>query len=193
MCTGCKKTKSLACFHKNRAEPDGHQKYCKECRADKKRVPHTHTTYTRVRNGKTQVVTRRVDSHGLSKSDPLYKVWCGMRRRCYETTAKNYRWYGGKGVQVHPDWHDFLTFRQWAYANGYAKGLELDRVDSDGNYEPGNCRWRTKKANLRNRDLVWDDGLDKALVAFAASQDRNPYDVIEEAVRRFLSAEGGDA
>jgi len=145
-------------------------------------------TFTRVRDGKTQVVTRAIRNHGQSKT-PLYRQWKAMVRRCEAPAAHNYRWYGAKGVRVCPEWrNDFLVFKAWAEANGYVRGLEVDRMDADGDYEPGNCRYRTKKANIRDRDLGWSDELDEKLVATAHALGVSPYDLIRIAVEEYLSA-----
>ena len=144
-------------------------------------------TYTRVRNGKTQVVNRTVKAHGESRT-PLYRQWKAMVRRCESPAAHNYKWYGGKGVRVCPEWrNDFLAFKAWAEAHGYVRGLEIDRIESDGDYEPGNCRYRTKKANIRDRDLAWSDDLDAKLVAKALDLGISPYDLIRIAVEEYIS------
>jgi hypothetical protein len=115
-------------------------------------------------------------------------MWKAMVRRCEAPTAHNYRWYGGKGVRVCPEWRtDFLSFKAWAEDNGYVHGLELDRIDADGPYSPTNCRYRTKKANIRNRDLEWDDQLDIQLVTAANRLGISPYTLIRNAVEEYLS------
>ena len=112
-----------------------------------------------------------------------------MVRRCESPKAHNYRWYGAKGVRVCPAWRtDFMAFRDWALVNGYVRGLELDRIDSDSHYCPENCRWITKKSNIRNRDLFWDDDLDARIIALAKKAGINPYELIRLAVEDYLSA-----
>lgn len=147
-------------------------------------------TYTRVRNGKTQVVTRRRRAYEAGhKNDPTYGIWTAMKQRCSDPGADNYKWYGGKGVVVCPEWLDYVVFRNWAYANGYAPGLELDRKDSDGNYCADNCQWMTKKRNLRNRDLAWSDEVDQALITRAKEMGVSPYEIIRRAVESYLGSE----
>jgi hypothetical protein len=142
--------------------------------------------YNRTRNGKVQEVTRTVKAHGQSKT-PLYRQWKAMVRRCESPTAHNYRWYGAKGVSICPEWRaDFLAFKSWADLHGYSHGLELDRIDSDGDYAPGNCRYITKKANIRNRDLGWSDELDAKLIQASVDRGISPYDFIQEAVEAYL-------
>ena len=73
---------------------------------------------------------------------PLYKVWDGMKYRCYSPNAPQYHNYGSRGITMCDEWHkSYRAFRDWAISNGYQPGLSLDRIDNDGNYEPSNCRW----------------------------------------------------
>jgi len=82
----------------------------------------------------------------------LYRVWCDMRRRCRDEWRYNYKDYGGRGIRVCDEWDkDYIPFREWAISNGYEKGLQLDRKQNGGNYEPSNCHWTTSTFNNRNR------------------------------------------
>ncbi len=90
-------------------------------------------------------------THGESKTR-LYKIWVYMRKRCYNTNSSNYANYGGRGICVCDAWNDsFENFRDWAVNNGYSDDLSIDRIDVNGNYEPGNCRWVTGVAQANNR------------------------------------------
>jgi hypothetical protein len=73
-----------------------------------------------------------------------------------------------------------------AIENGYVRGLELDRKNSDEDYSPENCRWITKKTNIRNRDLFWSEELDGQVVLKAKELGIDPYELIERAVREYL-------
>ena len=89
-------------------------------------------------------------THGLSRH-PLYSRWRIMIRRCHNENNDNYKYYGGRGIRVCDEWRNSLEqFYKWGIDNGWKDGLELDRIDTNGNYEPSNCRWVTKKINGNN-------------------------------------------
>jgi hypothetical protein len=78
-----------------------------------------------------------------------------MIARCENKKGAQYHDYGGRGISVCSEWRDsFQAFYDWAYANGYEKGLEIDRKDNDGGYLPENCRWITKVRNVNNTSRV---------------------------------------
>ena len=90
-------------------------------------------------------------THGMSKTK-LYKVWLSMKRRCYDSNHENYSYYGGRGITVCDDWlKSFENFRYWAINNGYSDDLTIDRIDTNGNYEPQNCRWIPFRDQVKNR------------------------------------------
>lgn len=78
-----------------------------------------------------------------------YNTWDNMIQRCENENRREYKWYGARGIKVCPQWHDFATF--FADMGERPKGLTLDRVNNDGNYEPGNCRWATSEEQAANR------------------------------------------
>lgn len=94
-------------------------------------------------------------THGMSNTS-LYGKWLGMKARCYNTNSDRYAAYGGRGITVCDEWlNDFMPFHDFAYANGYSKGLTIDRIDEDGDYSPSNCQFisgrdNTSKANKHN-------------------------------------------
>ena len=103
-----------------------------------------------------------------------------MKQRCQNPKCKAYNNYGARGIKVCEEWQQFEPFLAWALANGYKKGLDLDREDNDGNYEPSNCRWISRRQNTNNRrntiriavdgvtlpDTIWAEriGVDRALI-----------------------------
>jgi ribosomal protein L37AE/L43A len=90
----------------------------------------------------------------------LYEVWKMMIRRCRDGNIPTYKYYGGRGIKVCEKWRkNFANFRDWALSNGYGEGLQIDRIDNDGGYEPNNCRFVTNAENKRNQSttkLDWD-------------------------------------
>lgn len=89
-------------------------------------------------------------SHGKQPAR-LYRIWSNMKSRCTNPNADNYSFYGGRGIMVCTEWRDdFIPFRDWAIANGYADNLTLDRIDNDGDYCPSNCRWETHLRQCNN-------------------------------------------
>lgn len=75
-----------------------------------------------------------------------------MYCRCYYPTTNGYQRYGGRGIKMCDEWiNEPESFYTWSINNGYKKGLTIDRIDVNGNYEPSNCRWVTKEAQDNNR------------------------------------------
>lgn len=74
-----------------------------------------------------------------------------MRQRCNDKNCPSYKYYGARGIKICKKWNDYKTFEEWAMNNGYTEELTLDRINVNGNYEPSNCRWATKKEQSNNR------------------------------------------
>ena len=81
----------------------------------------------------------------------LHNSWRGMVQRCTYPKNNRYQNYGGRGIVVCEEWKKFPNFVEWALKNGYQEGLTIERVDSNGNYEPSNCRWATYKDQNNNK------------------------------------------
>ena len=93
-------------------------------------------------------------THG-KRNTRLYSIWNHMKTRCRTKSYHAFRHYGGRGIRVCDEWlNDFQAFYDWAMANGYRDDLSIDRIDSDGNYSPDNCRWSTMAEQNKNKRVA---------------------------------------
>lgn len=97
-----------------------------------------------------KIKTKKYEKHG-KKDSRIYSIWASMLQRCKNPNDISYSLYGNKGISVCEDWEYFINFDEWAMSNGYQEDLSIDRIDSNGNYEPSNCRWVSMKVQQRNR------------------------------------------
>lgn len=89
----------------------------------------------------------------------LYRIWKGMKNRCYNPNVPSYKNYGGCGIRVCDEWQQYKAFRDWALNHGYSEDLTIERKDYDGMYEPSNCEWIPRpdqgKNTSRNRYIEY--------------------------------------
>lgn len=96
--------------------------------------------------------------HGHARArdhHPLFDLWVLMKTRCYNKKYRAYHRYGGRGIAVYNDWmHNYPAFYDWAIQAGWVRGLDLDRENNDGDYEPSNCRFVAHVINIQNSTVA---------------------------------------
>lgn len=123
-----------------------------------------------INSGPKPAISERLTTHGQSKT-PIYKVWAAMLARCSNATNPAYCNYGGRGISVCERW---LKYENFIADMGHRPSDKhsIERINNDGNYEPTNCKWATKKEqcnNMRtNRFLVFN-GESKTMSQWAES------------------------
>lgn len=122
-----------------------------------------------------KVIREAMTTHGLSKTR-LYRVWAGIKNRCYNPRAENYKYYGAKGVTMCDEWkNDFLSFRDWALNNGYDESAKtqvctVDRINCGKSYSPNNCRIAnhvTQCNNQTSNRIFTYNGTSKSMAEWA--------------------------
>ena len=105
-------------------------------------------------------------SHGMSHS-ALYRKWAAIKRRCYCKSVRSYKDYGARGIKMCEEWErSSSAFIKWALENGYEEGLTIERINNDGDYCPGNCKWipfTEQQGNRRNCVKIEYNGKTKNL------------------------------
>ena len=77
--------------------------------------------------------------------------WDSMKARCLNQNSQDYHRYGGRGISICEEWMDFEKFYEWSIKSGFEEKLTIERKDVNGNYEPSNCEYTTRKEQARNR------------------------------------------
>lgn len=123
---------------------------------------------------------------------PLYGTWFQMIARCENPNSKHYDRYGGRGIKVCEEWHDFWKFAEWSNSvGGRPQGYTLDRINNDGNYEPSNCRWadwRTQKTNTSANVFLEYNGAIKTTIEWAEEFKIHPH-TLQNRIKRGWSIE----
>jgi len=127
-------------------------------------------------------------THNLSKTR-IYRIYKGMKQRCLNKKNPAYKYYGGRGIVICKEWlNDFKLFHKWAEKNHYSELMTIDRINSDGNYEPSNCRWvsyHKQQNNKRNSFFITVDG-EKLTVAEWAEKKKTKQQTLYDKFYRIL-------
>jgi len=115
-------------------------------------------------------ISKKVNTkHGMYEKR-LYRIWCGIKGRCFNPNNTAYHNYGGRGITICEEWLDFKNFYDWAIKNEYKDNLTIERIDVNGNYGPSNCTWATmteQKQNTRKAKRIEFNGQAKTLRQWA--------------------------
>jgi hypothetical protein len=114
--------------------------------------------------------TENITKHG-QRHTIVYRKWLAMMDRCRNPNADKYMYYGGRGIEVCQEWHQPINFLRWAKGK-WRKGLEIDRIDTNGDYTPENCRFVTRLENIINRRVMHTSETGYAGVSFNKRQRR---------------------
>lgn len=133
----------------------------------------------------------RARKHG-NRDSRLYTIWNNMKARCLNPNSTSFKNYGDKGINICDEWVDsFESFYNWAIQNNYTDELTLDRIDSNGNYNPDNCRWSTMKKQQNNRgnnNILVYEGIEHTVAEWSKITGI-PYDTLWKRIKEGWSIE----
>lgn len=137
---------------------------------------------------------KRSTKHGMKRrmsSNKIYSTWQNVKQRCLDKSAPHYAEYGARGITICEEWQtDFQAFFDYVSKLEHfnEEGYTLDRINNDGNYEPGNVRWATRKEQTRNRRItaMVDYKGETISLADAAERSGINYDALRERYRKGL-------
>lgn len=124
----------------------------------------------------------------------LSRIFSGLKVRCYNSKNKDYPLYGGRGIKLCDEWNNreiavhtsrnctkgFIAFKKWALENGYSDELTLDRIDTNGDYSPDNCRWvsmQVQNNNRRDNHYITYQGKTQSLAEWCRELNLNYYKI----------------
>ena len=131
------------------------------------------------------VCSAKARTHGESKCAPEYKSWSSIKARCYRSNHVYFKHYGGRGILMCDRWRDSYEAFLEDMGRKPSPKHSVDRIDNDGNYEPGNCKWSTMKEqsrNTRHNSLLTIKGRTMSAIEWAEEVGIN-YNTLQRRVR----------
>lgn len=153
-------------------QPSESKGFCRAC-------AYMYVANKRVKHGESP-------NHG-KKASRLYTIWANMRSRCNNPNAQSYAYYGARGIKVCPKWDEYSEFKKWAHATGYSDDLSIDRIDTDGDYTPENCRWATHKEQMNNtrRNHLLEYGGESMTMKAWSERTGIPYHTLKHRINTY--------
>lgn len=123
----------------------------------------------------------RIGKQKKYSGDQVKIMFKGMKQRCYNKKARSYSNYGARGIAICDEWlNNPESFYDWAYANGYAEGMSIERINNNENYRPDNCTFISKHDQSKNRSIsimITINGTTKCLTDWCREYKANPSTV----------------
>ena len=117
---------------------------------------------------------------GGRKSKGYYNIWMNMKQRCGNKNHPKYKNYGGRGISIHSDWYDFDLFAKFVESNGWKIGMQIDRIDNDGDYCPDNCQFLDISDNSRKKSTTKLSRKDAECIRLRVSKGESERDLAKE-------------
>jgi hypothetical protein len=159
--------------------------------ADSLRSGKTTSCGCSVREKSKETMIKMNTIHNKAKTR-LYRIYMGMKTRCYNPNHVHYNKYGGKGIFICNEWlENFMDFYNWAMENGYDDSLSIDRRDNDEGYYPNNCQWSTEKEqqnNIKRNLYITIDNINKSVYEWAEEYKLDPKLIS----KRYYNGKHGD-
>lgn len=110
----------------------------------------------------------------------LYNSWQNMKQRCGNPNHPKYKNYGARGIKICDEWMEIEGFFKWSMENDWAQGMQIDRIDNNGNYEPKNCQWVSVYDNSRKKSTTKITKHQAEEIRNRVANGESEYDIADE-------------